>query len=59
MGSAAEPQGDGERELEKRGSERRGKDGERRGSMEVSDAAGSSESARRERTSGKEDSGNL
>ncbi|XP_035512992.1 transferrin receptor 1b [Morone saxatilis] len=33
----------------------RGKDGERKGSMEVSDAAGSRESAGRERTSGRED----
>ncbi len=51
MGSAAEPGGDGELE--------RGKDGERKGGMEVSDAAGSRESAGRERSSGREDGESL
>lgn len=57
-GSAAEPEGDAERDTragERERGKKGGKDGEGRGSMEVSDAAGSRESAVRERTSGRED----
>lgn len=53
MGSAAEPEGDGA--LERGG----GKDAERRGGMEVSDAAGSRESAGRETSCGREDTESL
>lgn len=52
MGSAAEPEGDG-------ALERGGKDAERRGGMEVSDTAGSRESAGRETSCGREDTESL
>lgn len=55
MGSAAEPEGDGA--LERGGGG--GKDAERRGGMEVSDAAGSRESAGRETSCGREDTESL
>lgn len=54
MGSAAEPEGDGA--LEREGGV---KDAERRGGMEVSDAAGSRESAGRETSCGREDTESL